>query len=198
MTGLSVSVNAPRYATNFTAKNRLALGAGGYDLAGNQLRFAPSTLTYDGENHVREVTSASNGSASYRYDGEGRRVKKTVGGSTVRYVYDASGQLAAEYGSPAVLGCATCYLTQDPLGSTRMVTNQTSAVVERRDYLPFGEEMPVGARTVRRGRGHLDESEVEDLLSGPHRAPKVLESRLYGVTTPIQRVRGNRRERARL
>jgi hypothetical protein len=36
------------------------------------------------------------------YDGDGRRVVKTVGsGPSTVFVYDAAGQLAAEYGGPA-------------------------------------------------------------------------------------------------
>lgn len=65
----------------FTAKNRLNL-TGGFDAAGNQTQVNPYTLNYDGENRVVEGTSTNNGSQSYRYDGEGRRVKKVVGGLT--------------------------------------------------------------------------------------------------------------------
>jgi hypothetical protein len=79
--------------------------------------------------------------ASFSYDGNGQRVSKTVNGTTTTYVYDASGQLAAEYGStPAT--CQTCYLMVDSLGSTRVVTDQTATVIGRHDYLPFGEDIP--------------------------------------------------------
>jgi RHS repeat-associated protein len=71
--------------------------------------------------------------------------KWVAGGEQRVYVYDAAGDLAAEYstaanGSP----CATCYLVEDQLGSTRLVTSQTGAVVGYHDYLPFGEEVPAG------------------------------------------------------
>jgi len=42
--------------------------------------------------------------SSYAYDAEGRRVTKTAGGQTTVYVYDAFGQLVAEYGRRLVLG----------------------------------------------------------------------------------------------
>lgn len=43
------------------------------------------------------------GKTFYYYDGEGRRVGKVSGGSVIEiYAYDARGQLAAEYGGPAV------------------------------------------------------------------------------------------------
>ncbi len=61
--------------------------------------------------------------------------------------YDAAGQLAAEYASaaPPTPPCATCYLTADHLGSTRMVTDGTTGQpVSLHDYLPFGEQIPPG------------------------------------------------------
>jgi RHS repeat-associated protein len=40
--------------------------------------------------------------------------------------------------------CATCYLTADHLGSTRMVTDASGTVQSLTDYLPFGEEIQSG------------------------------------------------------
>src|SRR5437773_10226957 len=45
---------------------------------------------------------------------------KNVGGAITTYVYDAQGQLAAEYGAATDSG--TSYLTADHLGSTRLAT----------------------------------------------------------------------------
>jgi hypothetical protein len=57
-------------------------------------------------------------------------------------MYDAFGNLAAEYGTVASAACTTCYLSYDHLGSVRLVTDQNANVVARHDYLPFGEEIP--------------------------------------------------------
>jgi len=68
-----------------------------------------------------------------------------------KYVYDAQGQLAAEYATqPGPIKCTTCYLTADHLGSTRMVTDSNAAVQSLTDYLPFGEEIQstVGTRSA--------------------------------------------------
>jgi RHS repeat-associated protein len=99
------------------------------------------TFAYDGEN--RQTSTTHGGiTTTYSYDGEGRRVMKTQGTSTT-HVYDASGQLAAEYSAqPNQSPCATCYLTADHLGSTRMMTDGNGTQVALHDYLPFGEEIP--------------------------------------------------------
>ncbi len=81
---------------------------------------------------------------NYSYDGDGRRVKKAVtGGATTYYVYDAQGNLAAEY-SPSNPDSGTQYLTADHLGSTRLITTGTTSpsVFARLDNLPFGQEIP--------------------------------------------------------
>ncbi len=68
------------------------------------------------------------------------------------YVYDAFGQLAAEYNSQAMAAaCVTCYLSYDHLGTVRMVTDQNGNVVARHDFAPFGQEIPAGWA----GRGSL-------------------------------------------
>jgi RHS repeat-associated protein len=100
--------------------------------------------TYDAENRLS--TSTLGGvTTAYTYDGDGRRVQKATGSSTTTYVYDAEGQLAAEYGALTTPPpCATCYLTADNLGSTRMVTDSNGTVQSLTDYLPFGEEIQSG------------------------------------------------------
>ncbi len=155
------------------ATNRRMSYYGSYDNSGNERRDPlgrPST--YDGEN--RQTSFAG---TTYSYDGEGRRVRKTESGKTTVFVYDALGRLAAEYAGPGVppMPARTArYLTPDPLGSTRIVTDQLGAVVSRRDYLPFGEEIPVsfGIRAAIGAYGATDgvkkrfTSKERDLESG--------------------------------
>ena len=107
-------------ATLFTG-NRLSTLLAGYDGAGNVTQDVQGQVQYeyDGENRV-VWTSVG---ATYRYDGEGHRVGKTVGSTRTVYVYDAGGELAAEYGA-ALSGVGTQRYVGDGLGSTR-------AVVER-------------------------------------------------------------------
>jgi hypothetical protein len=62
---------------------------------------------------------------------------------TSYFVYDAFGNLAAEYGGTTESG-GTQYLFVDQLGSTRVKTDATGAVMTRHDYLPFGREISAG------------------------------------------------------
>lgn len=142
--GITLDGNTPQAGSSFTQKNRLNRGQGSFDLAGNQLYVSPYALAYDAENRATAATSQSNGSASYAYDGDGRRVVKTDGTGTTYYVYDAMGQLAAEYrtaANPTPANCTTCFLFADHLGSTRAMWD-ASGVKARYDYLPFGEMIP--------------------------------------------------------
>jgi RHS repeat-associated protein len=103
----------------------------------------PFTLTYDAENRITSASGAP-GSTTYEYDGDGRRVKKVSGSTTTVFVYDAFGQLAAEYSTAGASSSGTQYLTADHLGSTRLMTDAAGAVKARYDYLPFGEGIGPG------------------------------------------------------
>ncbi len=118
-----------------------------YDGAGNQTSLPSRTFTYDAENRVIASTQPMMGTIQYAYDGSGRRVQKTVGTTNTVLVYDGMGQLTAEYGPSSTSG--TQYVVSDMLGSTRLLFS-TTGVVERFDYLPFGEELTagVGGRTT--------------------------------------------------
>ena len=131
--------------------NRWSKHSGGMELeathedgTGNIIVLGTKTFAYDNENRMISA-NAFGKTASYAYDGEGRRVVKKVGSdaSTV-FVYDAMGKLAAEYGTVTPGGCGRCYLTADALGSTRMVTDAAGNVFSRYDYLPFGEGLLAG------------------------------------------------------
>jgi RHS repeat-associated protein len=152
--GLPSSANPapPTAQSAFNASNNQLVN-GNYDLSGNQQTVGTFTLAYDAENRqVSETTTGGTSPATYLYDGDGRRVEKLVGTIQTFYIYDASGNLSAEYtNGPTLSGCQTCYLSYDHLGSTRMVTDENHQVVERHDYMPFGDEILSGNA----GRGSL-------------------------------------------
>ncbi len=128
----------------YDANNRIANTP--YDPTGNLLLVNANTLTYDAENRQTTVTAPAafaGGTEQYAYDGNGRRVAKSGPSGATVYVYDAAGQLAAEYPTVAASSpCATCYLHTDHLGTTRLITDQNGNVVSRHDFAPFGEEIP--------------------------------------------------------
>jgi RHS repeat-associated protein len=145
--------------------NHLVRGNSAYaDGAGNLTHDAGSgVFTYDADN--RQVTANANGqAASYVYDGEGRRVKKVVTGTptvTTVFVYNAKGQLIADYSDSTPPAGGTKYVTADGLGSTRVVTGTSAtSILARYDYLPFGEELPanVGPRTQLLGYSNGDKT----------------------------------------
>jgi uncharacterized protein RhaS with RHS repeats len=99
-----------------------------------------NTFTYDAENMQVKYnggSSQSNG-ADYFYDGGGKRVKKIVGTTQTIFVYNAGGQLVAEYQTnyQASNVRASC-LTADHLGSPRITTDSSGAVKSRHDYMAF-------------------------------------------------------------
>lgn len=74
-----------------------------YDPNGNLTLDADNQrYVFDAENRIKEFFNSTNGTtnnpnARYEYDGEGKRVKKFVDGETTIFVYNAGGQLVAEY-----------------------------------------------------------------------------------------------------
>jgi RHS repeat-associated protein len=149
--------NCPQAVCNPTvdqANNRLV--GYQYDQSGNTQQDAEQRLfIYDAENKQVQVRNAqATDIGTYLYDGDGKRVKKIAAQETTLFAYDASGRLAAEYtvSTSQSQSPQTSYLTNDPLGSPRITTNQAGNVQSRRDFMPFGEEITgLGNRTAAMG-----------------------------------------------
>ena len=144
----SLHMATPTSAGAFSATtNRLS--AATYDTAGNltahpYITSGGGSIAYNANNLAASFT-ATGVSVATAYDANGKRVVKTVNGSSTVYVYTVTGALAAEYQTATVTTRAgTYYRTTDHLGSTRDVTDKSSMpqVVQRRDFMPFGEEIP--------------------------------------------------------
>jgi len=119
-----------------------------YDSSGNLMTNAKGqSFTFDAEN-LQTTATGANLNTSYSYDGDNRRVKTydAINDQTTIFVYDASGQLAAEYtiNVPTPSDPTISYLTNDAIGSVRVSTNSFGDVKARRDFLPFGEELYAG------------------------------------------------------
>ncbi|MGB7070434.1 MAG: RHS repeat-associated core domain-containing protein [Pyrinomonadaceae bacterium] len=133
-----------------TANNRFATGQGFlYDQNGNITQDATNQrFRYDAENHQKAFFSANNSGSTpdwtYHYDGDGRRVRKqSANGDVTVFVYNAGAKLIAEYSTTVVPveQAKVAYMTGDHLGSPRIITDQNGAVISRRDYTPYGDEV---------------------------------------------------------
>jgi len=163
-TTISVS-NTVTNPSASTSRNRL--NGYTYDQAGNLTVDAENRrFVYDAENHQTKLLLSANSSgtpdAIYKYDGEGRRVKKISSSETTVFVYDGSGTLVAEYTAWATADPAptpqVSYLTADHLGSPRVVTNQNGAVIKRTDWMAFGEEVEFNKRASGLGYDQVPET----------------------------------------
>jgi RHS repeat-associated protein len=82
--------------------------------------------------------------AVYGYDGEGRRMKKTVGSETTFYFYGVSGLLCefttANTGATAAGSTdRITYRTSEKLGSAVLIMSAAGTVIENNRTLPYGE-----------------------------------------------------------
>ncbi len=67
-----------------------------YDSKGNLTYDGTYTYIYDSENRLIDVNDTSSSVAKYKYDYSGRRVSKTVDGTTIKYCYEGD-KIIAEY-----------------------------------------------------------------------------------------------------
>lgn len=158
--------------------NRFADNQGyAYDAAGNLRQDSSHSYGYDAENKLVSVDGGWDGAAgaSYSYDGDGRRVRKASASETTAFVYDATGRVVAEY-SNQVQYAGTKYLTQDQLGSTRVVTDaqgnahsNNGASGSRHDYLPFGERLDAGSSGRTPAQGYVTVDNVRQQFTGAAR-----------------------------
>ena len=131
----------------------------GYDLNGNLLNDGTHIYTHDAVNRLVDV----DGTVTYAYDAQGRRVSKTVSGTVTKYVYDGSrviaeydgaGQLLQKYvygpglDEPVMMqvGNTRYYYLFDSLGSVTGLTDASGSLVEAYRYSVYGQ--PLQASTV--------------------------------------------------
>jgi RHS repeat-associated protein len=111
----------------------------------SERRKCPGLHTYI-FNAENQITQMDGGAAVYGYDGEGRRMKKTVGSETTYYFYSPGG-LLCEFSTSNAISAATAasssdktyYHTTDKLGSALLVMNAAGLVIENNRTLPYGE-----------------------------------------------------------
>jgi RHS repeat-associated protein len=125
------------------ANNRVVNPAWVYDAAGNVTYDGTLHYYYDAENRLIQIDSPS---IQYAYDGEGRRARKTVGGTTTYFVYGQLG-LMSEFSTNSFLSSASGAVATDrlryrigePTGTAVLVMDSSGAVRENNRTLPYGE-----------------------------------------------------------
>jgi RHS repeat-associated protein len=154
---------ATTQAASYNANNQLTAWNGTsltYDPNGNLTGYGTQTFAWNDQN---QLASTTGGAASFTYDGVGRRVRKTVDGTTTKYLYDgpnvvqeqdssnvATANLLTGLGidqvfSRQVVGGPTLSLLTDALGSTIALGDANGAVQASYTYEPFGAVTSSGA-----------------------------------------------------
>ena len=156
VTGVGVP-GLPIQANTFTANDWLATDS--YDANGNTTASSSIPYQYDALNHL---TNANNGAVLLAYDGDGNRVRKTVGSTTTYYLIDAQNpsgypQAFEEYTStsgtnPTISraysyglalisekqGGVTSYYGSDGHGSTRFLTSSAGSLTDTYTFDAYG------------------------------------------------------------
>jgi RHS repeat-associated protein len=146
-----------------------------YDKAGNLALSADGKrFIYNADNRQTSFFSPYNNSrtpdATYQYDGEGKRVRKVVSGSNETiFVYNASGQMVAEYSNVLPEKPRLSYLTFDHLGSPRIATDERGRVISRHDYMAFGEEIMAGTANRLSSHGYGQADDIRKQYTGYER-----------------------------
>src|SRR5579859_4870525 len=131
-----------------------------YDANGNLTSDGTNTYTWNARNQLVSVSGPV--PASFQYDPFGRRVSKTIGGTT-QYLYDGANPVQEISGSSASANLLTGgvdeyfqrtdsagarnFLT-DALGSTLALADSTGTVQTQYTFEPFGNTSITGAATT--------------------------------------------------
>lgn len=133
-----------------TADANNHISAFSYDAAGNASGESGYTYNWDAESQLKSV-SGTFGSATYLYDGDGRRVSEPhllwygPDGNILAFT-DGSGNVYSEYvylGSRRIAilaGTNVTPISSDSLGSARILTDGTGVVIYDADFTPYGGE----------------------------------------------------------
>jgi RHS repeat-associated protein len=118
-------------------------------------KFREMGFVYDANGRVVKGTKPNTPDARTVYDALGNRVATKINDVWQYMIYDAFGQLIAEYGVPSDGMGGVEYIQQDHQGSVRTIMNSNGFVVSRTDHQAFGETIGsgVGLRNVNQGYG---------------------------------------------
>jgi YD repeat-containing protein len=129
-----------------------------YDANGNLTNDASKTYTWNARDELDGLSGTV--SASFAYDGLGRRRSRTVNGTATAWVYDGRNAIQELVGVTPSAGLLTGltvdetfsrtdgtgaeYVLNDALGSTLALTDENGDVQTQYTYQPFGETTATG------------------------------------------------------
>ena len=137
-----------RGATNFS-----------YDNNGNMTSDGVNTYTWNARNQLASI-SGPGLTATFQYDPSGRRINKTINGTSTSYLYDGSNAVQELAGATPTVNMLTggvdSVLTRtegsetrtpitDGLGSTLALVDDTGTLQTQYTYDPFGNTIVSGA-----------------------------------------------------
>lgn len=149
-------------AASYNAANQLitwGATALAYDASGNLISDGSNTYTWDARDQLTSISGPV--SAAFQYDSFGRRVGKTIGNTTVQYLYDGpnfiqessggvpdanllTGLHTDQYFQRTDSGGSASFL-RDALGSTLALVDSTGALQTQYTFDPFGATTSSGA-----------------------------------------------------
>jgi len=193
-----------------------------YDEYGNCVSKSDGVNTweyqYDYENRLVSVKENGQVIEQYTYDGDGQRIKK-VNSESVRiyinsgvnvlyeinmttqmdavYIYGPTGRIAKK------INDLTEFYHTDHLGSTRITTSETGAVITEIQYKPFGEQISAADERYTYNGKELDDSGLyyygaryydseigrfltRDPLRGKKEAPQTMNRYVYCLNNPLK------------
>lgn len=156
-TGLPQPLSSATYnaANRVTQRGSATLA---YDANGNLTSDGINTYSWDARNQLVGISGAVN--ASFQYDSFGRRVRTTINGTTVDYLYDGENVVQEKVaGTPSANmltgdvdeifsrteGGSTQAVIADGLGSTLALLNSAGSTDIDYTYEPFGNTSSSGA-----------------------------------------------------
>ena len=132
-----------------------------YDENGNMLSDGSRTYTWDTRDRLKTISGSSN--ASFKYDAMGRRLTKTINGTTTGYQYDGDnivGEFSATNAPTANVsslgvdgwlsrteGATSRQFLTDALGSVIATTDGAGALKTQYTYEPYGRTTATGEAT---------------------------------------------------
>src|SRR5262249_54906815 len=144
----TVTLPQPLSGVSYNAANQQTVFAGtsmGYDANGNLVSDGVNSYTWNARNQLSSVSGPST-SATFQYDALGRRIVKTIGSVTTRFLYDAQNIVQEQSGGVAISNELTGNLDQifsradsngvvipltDALGSTLALSDSNGLIQTR-------------------------------------------------------------------